>query len=103
VRDFVDSAARALDIKINWDGEGLSEKGYSEEGNCIVRVDPRYFRPTEVETLLGDASKARNTLGWSPKISFEGLVEEMVKEDFDLAKRDMLVLNSGFKAYNRHE
>jgi GDPmannose 4,6-dehydratase len=103
VRDFIDNAARALDITISWDGEGLYERGYDQEGNCIVRVDPRYFRPTEVETLLGDASKAREKLGWTPKISFEELVEEMIKKDYELAKRDVLVLNSGFKAYRHHE
>ena len=81
VRDFVDAAAKKLDMIINWKGEGVEEKGYDSSGKLIVAVDPSYFRPTEVETLLGDASKARKKLQWTPKISFEELVSEMVVED----------------------
>lgn len=103
VRDFVNLAAKELNILIHWDGKGLDEKGYDASGNCIVRVDPRYFRPTEVETLLGDASKARETLGWMPKISFEELVAEMVREDLQSAQRDELVKQHGFPAYDYNE
>jgi GDPmannose 4,6-dehydratase len=81
VRDFINAAAQNLDMVIRWDGEGLNEKGYDVKGKCIVYVDPRYFRPAEVETLLGDASKAQMKLGWKPKISFKELVAEMVQSD----------------------
>src|SRR5487761_2338954 len=91
VRDFVNAAAKELGIAITWKGEGVQEKGYDTSGKCIVAVDPRYFRPTEVETLLGDASKARNKLGWTPKISFEELVSEMVREDLKSSERDELI------------
>jgi len=102
VRDFVNAAALELGMHIRWQGEGVDEVGYLGE-QAIVRVDPRYFRPTEVETLLGDASKARNKLGWSPKISFEQLVTEMVREDLKSAERDELVKQHGFVPYNYHE
>ena len=72
VRDFVDAAAKELEIKIDWKGEGVEEKGYDADGKCIVSVDPRYFRPTEVDSLLGDASKAREKLGWEPKDDLRG-------------------------------
>lgn len=81
VRDFVNIAANELGIKITWKGSGVEEKGYDLNGKCIVAVDPRYFRPAEVETLLGDATKAKEKLGWTPKISFEELVKEMVQSD----------------------
>ncbi len=81
VRDFIDAAAREVDMAIRWEGKGLDEKGYDASGRCVVSVDPRYFRPTEVDSLLGDASKARTKLGWVPKITFEELVREMVRED----------------------
>jgi GDPmannose 4,6-dehydratase len=84
VREFVELAGRRLDMEVHWEGEGVEEKGYLDDGRCIVEVDPGYFRPTEVETLLGDATKAREKLGWTPTSSFQGLVEEMV--DFDLAE-----------------
>jgi GDPmannose 4,6-dehydratase len=106
VRDFIDAAACELGMKIRWNGNGAEEKGdwdTPEGARNIVSVDPRYFRPTEVETLLGDPSKARNKLGWSPKITFEKLVAEMVREDLDCARRDTLVKNSGFKAMDYHE
>ena len=103
VRDFVDVAARKLDLLIHWEGKGVQEKGYDTQGHCIVAVDPRYFRPTEVDSLLGDATKAREKLGWIPKISFNALVAEMVDEDFQAARRDHLVKSNGYKVYDYHE
>jgi GDPmannose 4,6-dehydratase len=103
VRDFVDAAARELDMQITWRGKGVDEKGYDKAGNVVVAVDPRYFRPTEVETLLGDPSKARTKLGWTPRTSFAELVSEMVREDLKAAQRDQLVLGRGYKAYDHHE
>jgi GDPmannose 4,6-dehydratase len=91
VRDFVNAAARELGIAIRWDGQGVDEKGYDASGKVIIAVDPRYFRPTEVETLLGDATKAKEKLGWQPRIAFQELVAEMVREDLKLAEREMLV------------
>ena len=88
VRDFVRAAAAALDMTINFEGEGVDEVGRDASGKVIVSVDPRYFRPTEVETLLGDASKARQKLGWTPQTSFAALVAEMAQADFDEAKRN---------------
>jgi GDPmannose 4,6-dehydratase len=96
VRDFVDLAARELGIQVSWAGEGEHERGLDASGKCIVAVDPRYFRPTEVDTLIGDASKARQQLGWQPKISFEQLVQEMVQEDLKAAERDQLVERHGY-------
>ena len=90
VRDFVNEAAKNLDMDIIWKGKNLEEVG-SYNGKDIIKVDPRYFRPAEVETLLGDASKAKEKLNWSPKISFNQLVQEMVKEDFKIAKNDQLI------------
>ena len=86
VRDFVNLASKYLDIKIKWNGEGLNETG-SFNGKDIIKVDPKYFLPTEVETLLGDASKAKKKLNWYPKISFEQLVKEMVDEDLQIEKK----------------
>lgn len=106
VRDFVVAAAKELGIEMRWEGNGVNEKGYwitSEGEKLVVAVDPRYFRPTEVETLLGDASKAKATLGWAPKITFEELVAEMVREDLKSAERDELVKKHGFKAMDYHE
>lgn len=103
VRDFVSAAANELGMKIGWKGAGTEERGFDAQGRCIVRVDPRYFRPTEVETLLGDATKARNALGWSPKVTFEELVAEMVREDLKSAERDELVKKHGFAAFDYHE
>ncbi|MFS1291295.1 GDP-mannose 4,6-dehydratase [Pseudomonas piscis] len=103
VREFVELAAKEIGIDITWKGEGVDEKGYDAQGKCIVSIDPRYFRPTEVETLLGDASKARKTLNWEPKISFRELVSEMMREDMKTAERDALVTKHGYSAYNRHE
>lgn len=103
VRHFVELAASELDMKIVWEGEGVNEKGYDADGNCIVEVDPRYFRPTEVETLLGDASKARERLGWVPDISFEELVKEMVVADFLEAQFDLKVNVHGHKALRQQD
>jgi GDPmannose 4,6-dehydratase len=104
VRDFVNAAAAELGGSIRWEGSGVDEKGYdAETGKCIVAVDPRYFRPTEVETLLGDASKAKVRLGWTPKVGFKELVAEMVREDLMSAERDELVKRHGYGAFNRHE
>lgn len=103
VRDFVNAAAKELAMKITWKGKGVDEKAYDEKGQCIVSVDPRYFRPTEVETLLGDATKAHQKLGWKPKITFDQLVAEMVREDLKSSQRDELVKKHGFAAYDGHE
>lgn len=103
VRDFVNIACNELEMSIRWEGTGVAEKGYDRNGKCIVAVDSRYFRPTEVETLLGDASKAKEKLGWSPKISFTDLVAEMVREDLKTAERDELVKRHGYKAMDYHE
>ncbi|MGQ0699666.1 MAG: GDP-mannose 4,6-dehydratase [Panacagrimonas sp.] len=113
VRQFVELAARELGIGLRWTGEGVNEEGYVttisdpelrvREGQKIVSVDPRYFRPSEVETLLGDPSKAKKKLGWAPKISFEELVREMVTEDLQSAKRDSLVKLAGFRTFKYHE
>ena len=131
VRDFVNAAAKELGMEIRWEGEGVEEKGYLVKAAShkmqdaskpqaattlepcnlnlvsgerpIVSVDPRYFRPTEVETLLGDPSKAKNKLGWTPKISFDELVAEMVREDLKAAERDELVKKHGYKAMDYNE
>jgi len=103
VRDFVNAAAKELGMVITWRGEGVDEKGYDASGKCIVQVDSRYFRPAEVETLLGDPAKAKQKLGWSPKITFHELVSEMVREDLKSAERDELVKKHGFAAYDYHE
>jgi GDPmannose 4,6-dehydratase len=119
VREFVERASAELGIHLRWEGEGVDEIGIVDsirykgteaqrhkvlkEGQVIIRVDPRYFRPTEVESLLGDASKAKRELGWKPKISFGELVREMVLADLEVAKRDTLVEKHGFKSFNYHE
>ena len=104
VRDFVIIAAKELNMTIRWQGTGVDEKGYlTDRDTPIVQVDPRYFRPTEVESLLGDPSKAREQLGWVPKISFEELVEEMVREDLKIAQRDELVRKKGYQVYEYNE
>ena len=103
VREFVDAAARELGIEIRWEGKGVDEKGYDANGKCIVAVDPRYFRPTEVETLLGDATKAKEKLGWTPRTPFKQLVAEMVTEDLRAAERDELVKKHGFKTLDYRE
>jgi GDPmannose 4,6-dehydratase len=104
VRQFVEIAAAELGMTIRWQGSGVDECGYDRrDGRCIVAVDPRYFRPTEVETLLGDASKARKKLGWEPRISFEQMVREMVREDYALAKRDSIIREHGYRPMAHHE
>ncbi|MFN7086116.1 MAG: GDP-mannose 4,6-dehydratase [Burkholderiales bacterium] len=103
VREFVEAAAAELGMSVRWQGSGANEKGYDANGRCIVQIDPRYFRPAEVDTLLGDASKARQKLGWAPRIGFRQLVAEMAREDLKEAERDALVKHHGFKSYNRHE
>lgn len=108
VRDFVDTAARELGMEVRWENQGVNEKGYwvnRSNGKLampIVEVDPRYFRPTEVESLLGDASKAREKLGWVPRITFDELVAEMAREDLKSAERDELVKRHGYTAFDRH-
>jgi GDPmannose 4,6-dehydratase len=104
VRTFVKRAARELGFDLDWRGKGLDEHAVdSASGKTIVRIDPRYFRPTEVDTLLGDASKARRQLGWEPQIGFEPLVAEMVAADLALAERDALIEREGFSVYKHHE
>ena len=115
VRSFVDSAAAELGITLSWHGSGIEEIGVVEktdselgdlklkQGQTVVRVDPRYFRPTEVETLLGDPAKAKRKLGWTPSTSFTDLVAEMVRSDLEEAKKDALCQNEGFHTYNYHE
>ncbi len=111
VRDFVNAAATELGIKLRWTGKGVQETAtvvaargpFPKKGQVIVRVDSRYFRPTEVETLLGDAAKARRKLGWKPRISFQALVTEMIAEDLKSAERDELVKRHGYSAYDYNE
>jgi len=104
VREFVEIAGSKLGMKLEWKGTGIDEQGLDAvTGKVVVKVDPRYFRPTEVETLLGDPSKARQKLGWSAQTSFEALVTEMIEADLETAKRDSLIAREGFKTYRHHE
>lgn len=103
VREFVQRCASELGLDLTWSGVDLEEKACDAQGNVVVAVDPAYFRPTEVETLLGDASKARNQLGWVPRTSFDQLVREMVSSDLQAAERDALVRRHGYAAYNVRE
>ena len=104
VRDFVNAACKEVGISVRWEGSGVDEKGYDEaSGNCIVQVDPRYFRPTEVETLLGDSTKAKEKLGWVPEITLDDMVAEMVREDLKIAERDELCRREGFKTFDYNE
>ena len=113
MRDFVEHAAAELGVTIRFEGSGVDEVGIVEHvanrevrinpGDVLVRVDPRYFRPTEVETLLGDPTKAHEKLGWKPRTSFETLVKDMVRADYQLARRDALVTLAGFTALEHHE
>jgi GDPmannose 4,6-dehydratase len=104
VRDFVVAASSLLGMKIEWQGDGVQEVGIDvQTGRRLVQVDPRYFRPAEVDTLLGDATKARQKLGWSAEVSFPELVAEMVDSDLALAKRDAMVAKEGYKIYHHHE
>src|SRR5207237_6793980 len=113
VREFIQLAAGQLGIELVFEGEGLDEVGRvvavagnrarCEVGDVVVKIDPRYFRPTEVETLLGDATLAQRDLGWSPRTNLEELVAEMVEADFKIALRDELVNTHGFKSFDHHE
>jgi GDPmannose 4,6-dehydratase len=117
VRDFVNASVEELGIKLRWEGTGVDEVGIVDAveagrgtrdavltpGQVVVRVDPRYFRPTEVETLLGDPTKAKEKLGWTPTTTFEEMVVEMVRSDLDIANRDSLVKQHGFKTFDHHE
>jgi len=104
VRNFVEHAWNFLDKKIIWKGTGIDEKGYdSESGKLIVAVDSRYFRPSEVETLIGDTTKAQEKLGWKPKISFKEMVNEMMMVDINIAKRDELIKSKGFSSHQHHD
>lgn len=103
VREFVETAAAEIGVSITWEGQGIDEIGKNDQGHVIVRVDTRYFRPTEVDTLLGDPSKAKQKLGWVPKTSFRELVTEMIREDLNSAKRDELIKQHGYVTYDYHE
>jgi GDPmannose 4,6-dehydratase len=117
VRQMVETAARELGITLGWQGEGQSEVGVIDSveagrgtrdgsltpGQVVVRIDPRYFRPAEVETLLGDPTKAKQKLGWEPKVAFAELVIEMVRSDLEAAKRDELVKQHGYQTFDYHE
>ncbi len=103
VREFVTLAAQTVGFELNWIGDGVGEIAVDQKGATIVAVDPRYFRPSEVETLLGDPSYAHEKLGWRPTVSFEDLVKEMVEADLVLAERDLLVKKHGFDAYAYYE
>lgn len=104
VREFIEIAAKEVDIEIKWKGEGVNEVGINAKTkDIIIRIDKRYFRPTEVETLLGDSTKAKNKLNWQPKISFQELVKEMIMADLQEAKKDKLCEEKGFNIFNYHE
>lgn len=93
VREFIEFAAKAIDLNITWKGKGVEEKGYDENGNCIIEVDPNYFRPSEVESLLGDPSKAKEKLGWTPKTSLNEMITEMMQADMKAAENELLLKN----------
>lgn len=104
VREFIELTAKELGIAIRWEGQGVDERGINlANGNTIVAVDPNYFRPTEVETLLGDPTKAREKLGWLPEVTFSELVKEMVRTDLEEAKKDELIQRAGFQIFNHNE
>ena len=113
VRQFVEFAAKELGITLSFSGEGDTEvgtvtridgdKARCKAGDVVVKVDPRYYRPTEVETLLGDPTKAKEKLGWTPRIALPELVREMVEADYTSARRDSLVKSAGFQAFDHHE
>ncbi|MGA2025165.1 MAG: GDP-mannose 4,6-dehydratase [Steroidobacteraceae bacterium] len=104
VREFAERAALLLGMRLEWQGQGVEERGIdAKSGRAIIKIDPRYFRPTEVETLLGDPSKARRQLGWTPEIDFQTLITEMVTEDLELARRDAVMAREGFKTYQYRE
>jgi GDPmannose 4,6-dehydratase len=104
VREFIERAAGHMEMRVEWRGTGADEHGVdAKTGRAIVKIDPRYFRPTEVDTLLGDPSKARTRLGWKAEISFDRLIQEMVDSDLEIARRDALVAREGFKTYRYRE
>ena len=103
VRDFVEATAAELGMKLRWQGRGADEKGVDANGRTIVAIDPRYYRPAEVDTLLGDASKARDKLGWTPRVRFKELVQEMAREDQKEAEREALVKKHGYRTFNQQE
>lgn len=96
VREFINLSAKEIDLELRWEGEGLNEKAFTKDGVCRIAIDPRYFRPTEVDTLLGDASKARIKLGWKPRITFHELVKEMICADYETARKDKFVKENGY-------
>lgn len=97
VREFINLSAKEIGLELSWEGEGINEKAYTSDGVCRIAIDPRYFRPTEVDTLLGDASKARIKLGWVPRITFHELVKEMAMSDYEIASKDKFILDNGYK------
>jgi GDPmannose 4,6-dehydratase len=104
VKEFVEKAFAETGVNIVWEGKGIDEKGIEEKTGAVrVEIDKRYFRPTEVDFLLGDPTKAREKLGWEPKVGFSDLVSIMVREDLKEAEKDQLCHNAGFKVYNYHE
>ena len=104
VRDFIELAAREIGITLHWEGQGPDEKGIdADNGKELVCIDPRYFRPTEVDTLLGDSTKAREQMGWEPRTTFAELVKEMVAMDLVEAEKDQLCLQEGFTTYHQGE
>jgi GDPmannose 4,6-dehydratase len=103
VREFIELSASYLGMEIRWEGTGVEEKGLDQSGNVVVAVDPRYYRPTEVQTLLGDATRARQELGWQPKVTFRELVKEMAEEDLRIAEKDALIRKHGYSVFNYHE
>jgi GDPmannose 4,6-dehydratase len=103
VREFVQRCAKLLELDLTWHGNGIDEKATDARGKIVVAVDPRYFRPTEVETLLGDPSKAKRELGWTPRTPFDQLISEMVESDLKSAERDALAVRHGYDAYNVSE
>ena len=103
MREFIERCAALLDMKLTWTGSGIDEKAVNEKGETVIAIDPRYFRPAEVDSLLGDASKAHRELGWKPRTTFDELVREMVEADMKVAKRDALVREHGYEAFNVRE
>jgi GDPmannose 4,6-dehydratase len=104
VRDFVTKSFQELNIEVEWSGEGVNEEGKNKAtGKVIVKVDPKYFRPTEVELLIGDATKAKTELGWEPTFTVDDLVKDMIQSDLALFKRDKYLMEGGHKVYDFHE
>ena len=103
IREFVEAAARAMDISLRWSGAGIAERGYDAFGQCIVRIDPHYLRPAEVDSLMGHAAKAKSKLGWRPQVTFRELVREMAAADLQIAEREKLMKSNGYKVFAHHE